>query len=50
VKWGNATIAVRPFLMMSSNADVGFLKSAAVRALPIEIIEPAGNVPSMRSR
>src|SRR5262245_8997076 len=46
---GKATIAVRPFLMISSNALVGRLKSAAVRALPIEILAPAAKVPSNRS-
>lgn len=36
--------------MMSSKALVGFLKSAAVRALPIEMVAPAAKVPSRRSR
>ena len=31
--------------MMSSNAFVGRLKSTAVRALPIEMVAPAANVP-----
>lgn len=35
VKSLRATIAVRPPLMISSKAFVGFLKTAAVRALPI---------------
>jgi hypothetical protein len=46
---GKATIAVRPFLMMSSNAFVGRLNKAAVRALPMEMLAPAANVPSSRS-
>jgi len=49
VKSGSATMAVRPFLMISSNVRVGFLKSAAVRALPTEMVAPAANVPSSRS-
>src|SRR5439155_2864502 len=50
VKSSSAIMAVRPFLMMFSKAAVGFLKSAAVRALPIEMCAPAANVPSSRSR
>src|SRR5436309_2390384 len=35
--------------MICSNALVGFLKSAAVRALPMEMLAPAAKVPSIRS-
>ena len=50
VKSSSATIGVRPLPMMSSKTLVGFLNSAAVRALPIEIFAPAAKVPSRRSR
>lgn len=43
-------MAVRPFLMISSKARVGFLNSAAVRALPIEMFAPAAKVPSSLAR
>src|SRR5712692_8480729 len=46
---GSAAMAVRPLLIMSSNTLVGFWKSTAVRAFPIEIFAPAANVPSRRS-
>ena len=36
--------------MISSNARVGFLKSAAVRAFPVLMRPAAANVPSMRER
>ena len=42
-----ATMAVRPLAMTSSKNFVGFLKRAAVRALPMEMFAPAANVPSM---
>src|SRR5919106_522514 len=48
--WGGSpTIAVRPLLMTSSKKLVGFLNSAAVRALPTEMSAPAAKVPSRRS-
>ena len=46
---GSATMAVRPPAMMSSKALVSFLNSAAVRALPTEMVAPAAKVPSSRS-
>jgi hypothetical protein len=49
VKSLSAVIAVRPLLISSSKTRVGLLKSAAVRALPIEMLAPAANVPSNRS-
>src|SRR5436190_10499716 len=42
-------MAVRPLLINSSKKRVGFLKSTAVRALPIEMVAPIAKVPSRRS-
>ncbi len=49
VKSLTAVMAVRPLLISSSKTRVGFLNSAAVRALPIEMLAPAAKVPSSRS-
>ena len=46
----SATMAVRPLFTVSSKFLVGRLNNAAVRALPIEMFDPAGKVLSSRSR
>src|SRR5713226_8548818 len=53
VKFSRAVITVRPLpleLMSSSKKRVGFLNMTAVLALPMEMLAPAENVPSSRSK